>query len=229
MGGAAVRRAFGDASIEDVPHDFFVMATDLVTGSPIVLDHGPLGLSCLASGSLPGIFPPVRRGRMLLVDGGLFHNVPGPQMKARGASLVIAVDLSSRTDVAFSPGDETTQRRGWFQKLLRRSGKVREMLDAPRLTQVLVRSLELLMLGAVRSQAWSFDVHIQPDVAGFRTLRFKDHVPLVERGRQAALRMLPEIHARIAGLKKRVQADVDRAIETGESSDAPALQLVRRG
>lgn len=216
---ASVHRAYGELGIEDVPLDFFVVATDLVTGQAVVLDHGPLGLSCLASGSLPGIFPPVNRPPWMLVDGGVLYNVPGPQMKARGADLVIAVDLATDRDLCFEPdGSKPT---GWLGNVLRKSESVREVLDAPGIVSILMRSLELMMLGVVRSHAWSFDVHIQPDVNGFGTLEWSAHGPLVERGRAAARAAMPSIHQATARLRERVQRDVDAAVDG-------ALHLVLR-
>ena len=216
---ASVKRAYGDIGIEDLPLDFFVMATDLLTGQPVLLDHGPLGLSCLASASLPGIFPPVRRAPWLLIDGGVLFNVPGPQMKARGADIVIAVDLATDRGQAFGPA--ATKPNGWLRRVLRKSGHVREAMDAPGIVPILLRSLELMMLGAVRAHAWSFDVHIRPDVNEFGTLDWAAHAPLVERGQAAARASMPAIRRALALHRERVQRDVDAAVDG-------ALQLVLR-
>jgi NTE family protein len=183
----AVDRAFGRLLIEDLAVDFFVVATDLVTAAPVILDHGPLGEACRASAAIPGIFPPIRRGGALLVDGGLMQNVPGPVMKARGADLAIVVDLSSERAVNFD-------------------------LHAPKLIPILMRSLEVLMANSVRNQAWSFDVHIRPPVHEFGMLDWKDHRALVERGRMAAEAALPALLHEIATRRARVQDELDRAL-----------------
>lgn len=49
-----------------------------------------------ASISLPGIFSPVPLGPYLLVDGGVTSNVPADIARLLGASVIIAVDLSSK-------------------------------------------------------------------------------------------------------------------------------------
>jgi len=181
-----------------------VVATDLVSGTPAVLDQGSLGDACLASATLPGIFPPVRRGAMLLVDGGLLQNVPAPVMKSRGADLVIAVDLSSEREGAF------------------------DAASTPRLVPILMRSLELLMQNAVSGHAWAFDIRIRPQVGDFRMLSWKNYVELVERGRLAAEAALPEVEREVGALRARVIEAVDRATERATPLEIASARTLER-
>lgn len=53
-----------------------LFATDLGTGSAVVLDAGELIPAVMASGALPGVMPPVDLGQGPLIDGGLVAGMP---------------------------------------------------------------------------------------------------------------------------------------------------------
>ncbi|MFH1850745.1 MAG: patatin-like phospholipase family protein [Candidatus Neomarinimicrobiota bacterium] len=72
-----------------------MVSTDLNTGRAVILDSGNIIESIRASVSVPGVFTPVRRGKQLLVDGGLVNPVPVDVARAMGAEVVIAVDLNT--------------------------------------------------------------------------------------------------------------------------------------
>lgn len=53
-----------------------VIATDLLSGAELRLSTGPARSAVLASGALPGVFPPVAREGRQLIDGGVTNNTP---------------------------------------------------------------------------------------------------------------------------------------------------------
>lgn len=63
----------------------YVVATDLVSGAPVVLSDGQTVPALLASCAFPGLYPPVEVGTRLLVDGGVSADVPVLQAEALGA------------------------------------------------------------------------------------------------------------------------------------------------
>lgn len=73
-----------------------VVATDLKTGSAVIMTEGDVAFAVRASCALPGWYVPVtdNHGRQL-VDGGLVANIPTAAVRALGADLVIAVDVNS--------------------------------------------------------------------------------------------------------------------------------------
>ena len=73
-----------------------VVATDLKTGSAVIITEGDVPFAIRASCALPGWYVPVtdEHGRQL-VDGGLVANIPTAAVRALGADLVIAVDVNS--------------------------------------------------------------------------------------------------------------------------------------
>jgi NTE family protein len=77
-------RLFGDVVIEDLPHDFYCITADLVSGQELVHRRGPVWMNVGASMSIPGFAPPVRVGEQVLVDGGVLNNFPIDVMKVDG-------------------------------------------------------------------------------------------------------------------------------------------------
>ena len=81
---------------EDLPIPFAAVATDLHTGSAVILSgEGDLPFAIRASCAIPGWYVPVtdEHGRQL-VDGGLVANIPSAAARSLGADIVIAVDVN---------------------------------------------------------------------------------------------------------------------------------------
>ena len=82
------------ANIENLKIPFAAVATDLNWGYKVVLDSGSVARAIRASAAIPGVFQPVQHQGKILVDGGVVDNIPISVAKAKGADLVIAVDIS---------------------------------------------------------------------------------------------------------------------------------------
>lgn len=82
-------------NFNQLPIPFKAVATDLVTGKAIVLDHGDMALSLLASMAVPGIISPIDKNGYMLVDGGVSANVPIQIAQNMGADVLIVVDVST--------------------------------------------------------------------------------------------------------------------------------------
>lgn len=87
--------AIGRITFDELKIPLALVATDLVTRQAIILDEGDVITALLATIALPIVLPPVEREGRFLVDGGLVNNVPFDVAMARGASCVIAVDLTN--------------------------------------------------------------------------------------------------------------------------------------
>jgi NTE family protein len=79
--------------IEELGRPFAAVACDLLSGEKVVFRSGPLGHALRASSAVPGVFPPVRDGERLLVDGCVVDNLPVGVARELGAEYVIAVDI----------------------------------------------------------------------------------------------------------------------------------------
>jgi NTE family protein len=84
-----------DIDINQTKIPFTCVATDIFNGKRVVYESGSLRTAIRGSCALPGIFPPVRDGEMMLVDGGWVERVPVICAQNMGADVVIAVDVSS--------------------------------------------------------------------------------------------------------------------------------------
>ena len=89
-----IRSHVGEKNIENLSLPFCAVSTDLATGNEVIIKDGDIIEAVRASISVPGIFTPVRKGDMALVDGGLVNPVPVNVVRKMGANLVIAVDLN---------------------------------------------------------------------------------------------------------------------------------------
>ena len=82
-------------NIENMKLPFTAVATDLNWGHKVVLDKGSVARAIRASAAIPGVFQPVQHQGKILVDGGVVDNIPISVAKAKGADIVIAVDISA--------------------------------------------------------------------------------------------------------------------------------------
>lgn len=78
---------------KSLDRELYILATDLLAGEEVVFDRGPLTEAILASAAFPGIFSPIEIGDRLLVDGGIFNNLPINVAREK-ADLVVAMDVN---------------------------------------------------------------------------------------------------------------------------------------
>ncbi len=90
----SIREQVEPGNIEDLSLPFRAVSTDLVTSREVVIQDGDVVEAVRASISVSGMFTPVKRGAMVLVDGGLVNPVPVSVARHMGADYVIAVDLT---------------------------------------------------------------------------------------------------------------------------------------
>ncbi len=90
-----VRNHLKEDTIESLPRQFAMVATELDTGREIWFRDGSIIDALRASIALPGMFTPVKINGRWLVDGGLSNPVPVSLCRAMGADIVIAVNLNN--------------------------------------------------------------------------------------------------------------------------------------
>jgi NTE family protein len=89
----------GHRRFEDATIPLAVVATDLETGAEEIFSSGDLTVPLLASAAMPGIFPPVRIGDRLYIDGGVTNNVPITPAVTMGATTVYVLDSTAQNHV----------------------------------------------------------------------------------------------------------------------------------
>lgn len=85
-----------------LPTPFACVATNLVDGAEVVLTCGILATSIRASMAIPGMFTPVNKDSMVLIDGGMVNNYPVDVAKALGADIVIGSTVQNELPDASS-------------------------------------------------------------------------------------------------------------------------------
>jgi NTE family protein len=90
-----VNREVQNKTIEQMRIPLGIVATDLQSGKGILFRSGNTGLAVRASCSVPGVFQPAVISGKEYVDGGLVAPVPVSYARQMGATLVIAVNISS--------------------------------------------------------------------------------------------------------------------------------------
>lgn len=70
-----------------------LVATDIESGSEVVMDSGSLAHAVRATAAIPGMFSPVVLEGRTLVDGGIINRVPVSVLTGMPGSLTVAVDV----------------------------------------------------------------------------------------------------------------------------------------
>ena len=90
-----VNREVQNKAIEQMRIPLGIVATELQSGKGVLFRTGNTGQAVRASCSVPGVFQPTLIGGKEYLDGGLVAPVPVSYARQMGATLVIAVNISS--------------------------------------------------------------------------------------------------------------------------------------
>lgn len=154
----------GAKAFADLSTPFAAIATDFDTGEKVVMRDGDLLSAVRASMSIPGVFRPVERDGLVLIDGQLVDPVPVAACRAMGADKVIAVDINPPNAVGSAKP---------FSKV--------------NIFDVLVGTIAIFNREISRRELAEHrpDLLIRPDVGRVLALDFRNASRLVEIGRQA--------------------------------------------
>lgn len=215
MGGKRLEKTLKQhlpsTNIEDLPGKFVAVTAELATGHEIWLMEGDLGEAIQAAYALPGVFPPRAVAGRWLIDGALVNPLPVSACRALGARVVIAVGLhvdafgigvlerKEKFGMLAEDGGaelEHASKGGLTEKLmLRRLFHASD--NAPGLGSVMLASFNILMDRITRSRLGGdpADVLVAPPVGHIPLLDFDRADELIEIGREAVDRAMPEIES----------------------------------
>jgi NTE family protein len=215
---AFVRKNIGRSNMESLPVPFATVSTDVLTGKEVVTRRGDLIDAIRASIAIPGIFTPVCRDGLVLVDGGLVNPVPVSVARDLGADFVIAVDLN-RGALARKPRPQPradAAERAVSNPLLKRiDNKMRQfdaaMLksarkwllreDMPNIFDVLGNSLRIIeaQIADTRLKIDPPDLLIRPSVGNLNFMEFHRASEVIRAGTLAAKEALAKASELIKG------------------------------
>jgi len=210
----ALEPLFRGAKIEDCWLPFFCLTLDLISCAPIVHRNGTLWRYVRASMALVGFLPPVcdfktssrgsrgsrRTARVpstkketkmhVLVDGGYVNNLPTDVMRAMGARVVIAVDVSGR-------GLPETRMKPWGDaisgvRLFLRNALLPSWLGGgptcPTMAQMQSHLPFVTDYANAARRVGTVDIMVRPAVADVPILAFGRYAEIVRAGHEAGLR-----------------------------------------
>lgn len=153
-----------------LPIPFACVATDMTTYKEVDMYSGRLAESIRTSMAIPGVFSPIRRDSMVLVDGGLVNNYPVDIARKMGADIVIGVDVTS---------------------------PMRDYNELKSATSVLMQLLEMPSASKIEENRANTDVLIKVNVSGYSAASFNKEAidTLLVRGETAAREKWDELIA----------------------------------
>jgi NTE family protein len=161
--------------IESLKLPFWAVASDLLTGKPVVIKSGDFGRAIQASSAIPFLRRPVVMDDTLLVDGGVLANIPTFEARDTNADIIIAVSV----DEEMKPLPKK---------------KFKEFASVPN------RSLSMVLDSMDKERLKAADVVIRPDVSGMSLLstdvRSADRA--IAQGELTAREALPKIRELMA-------------------------------
>jgi NTE family protein len=149
-------------NFDDLAIPFRAVATDIVTGDRVILDHGDLTTAMRASLSVPGVFAPVDSEGRMLVDGGLSSNLPVDVAREMGVDILIVVDCGF--------------------PLLERGKLISVATVSNQMLAILIRRNTAEQRKTLNDR----DVLIDPALGDFPSLDFSQHAKAMRIGEEAA-------------------------------------------
>lgn len=128
-----------------LPIPFVCVASDMISAKPKIWHSGHLVEALRSTMSIPGLFTPVKRDNMVLMDGSMRNNYPAEIAKQLGADIIIGVDISS-------PSLEASQ--------------MRSMLD------IVIQANDVLGRESYNAGLAATDIYIQPELSDYTLLSF---------------------------------------------------------
>lgn len=172
--------------IEDCVLPFFCISTDLTNIQAATHFTGDMFKAIRASGSLPGIVPPVPIEKCWHVDGGIIENFPVQQMIEWHADKIIGVSFDQGSNPGSGHKDIPTLKSQLLHGLLKRD----EAMQIPSIMEAVMLSTTANSQSRQQQSEALVDVLIRPDVGQYGMLEWKAFEKVVEAGYNAAISRL---------------------------------------
>jgi NTE family protein len=89
--------AFGNKTFNDTIMPLYIVATEFYSGESVVLSSGRIVDAARASSAIPMVFPPVKVGEQLLVDGAVSNPLPIDVAIKEGSDVILAMGFELPT------------------------------------------------------------------------------------------------------------------------------------
>ncbi len=184
----ALQKVVPDCLIEDLHIPFSIVASDMVNSEEVIFEQGSLWEAIRASISIPLFFRPVKRGKQVLVDGGILNALPLDRVRRQKGDILVAMNISARDTMELEEVRHTT-----LPKFLTEIPAVNKFLAdthqtelSPsvnyisllnRMTDMMIQHNTMLM-----SQVMRPDILAEMPQGAYSTFAFDQTAELIERG-----------------------------------------------
>jgi NTE family protein len=123
-------RFWGGIRIEELPVKFTAVAVDLTSKREVWLQEGSLKEAVRASIAIPRMIEPVRKGRQLLIDGGILNLLPIAPVIPDQNDLIVAVSLyGDDFSVAIPPPPDRSLKSKFWDTFFKNDMVVEEAIN----------------------------------------------------------------------------------------------------
>jgi NTE family protein len=164
--GELIIENIGDRDMEDSNIPLAMTATNAANGEKITLKKGSVAEAVMASTCIPGIFKPIEKGDLMLVDGGIVENVPINTTKQLGAEFIIGVDLNAK--YSYEKPDN--------------------------IFDVILNSFHFIMKQSTKIQTEDADLLIEPDLSKYSRSDINQIEKMIKRGYKDAKTVLERMY-----------------------------------
>lgn len=180
-----LRLLFGETRIEDLWLPYFCITANLSRAVMRVHRDGPVWRAVRASGSVPGVAPPVIENGDLIIDGGVLNNLPADIMRTVHGGAVIASDVSPRVEMVTSLPD-TESLSGWH--LLRdRLNPWSKGHQVPDMLSILTRTAMLASISTADDMKAKADLYLHPPTDSYGMFEVKAIEQIAQVGYEHSL------------------------------------------
>lgn len=197
------KKKFSDCKIP-----FYLNTADFFTEKEHVIYKGYLADAIRASTSIPWIFKPVKRGKKLLVDGGVADPLPVELAKLKGADFTIAVGFSQCINnedlkleyehiknLSISPGQyfvEQLSQNLVLSKLFKKL-KSKKSNSFSSIYLNIVNLMSILTISKIKKSEDLSDIYVNPNLNKYSPLSFSQAEDIIKIGYLEAEKRIDEI------------------------------------
>jgi len=187
-----MRTHLKDKTFDDLAIPFAAVATDINTGSEVVLRHGTLWEALRASGSVPVMFEPYLLEGRYLVDGSITNPLPTDILIENDVDFIISCSVNGVSTISERYGGESNERAEHDPD----SNILSDTEHEPQkcgIMNALARSMGIMSATNTTNKARLADIDIRPNVAYIDWTEFYRGDELLREGEDAAEKAMPTI------------------------------------
>ena len=174
-------------AIEDLWINYFCVSCDISSNTQAVHTRGLLRQAICASVALPGVFPPVRVGDGLHVDGAFMNALPVDVMGSLGVNKIIAIDLGYPYKRQLEFAETPSPFEFFYNKYIRRK---KRKYAVPTIATAILQSALLASEAKDVQARIDTDLLFNPQVRKFGIMEWASCSALIDIGYQHARELL---------------------------------------